>query len=68
VKYFTDFAVRSSDRGCHTAMKAAKMTNDIEEETKAVPEENKWSSVGALQDDELDLATGGVRSNGPIMN
>jgi hypothetical protein len=49
-------------------MKAAKMTNDIEEETKAVPEENKWSSVGALQDDELDLATGGVRSNGPIMN
>ena len=44
------------------------MTNDIEEETKAVTEEEKWSSVGALQDDELDLVTGGVRTYGPIMN
>ena len=51
-----------------TAMKAAKMTNDIEEETKAVPEEEKWSNVGSLQDDELDLVTGGVRTYGPIMN
>jgi hypothetical protein len=45
-------------------MKATKMTNDIEEETKDIPEE----SVGALQDDELDLVTGGVRTYGPIMN
>ena len=44
------------------------MTNDIEEETKAVPEEEKWSNVGSLQDDELDLVTGGVRTYGPIMN
>jgi hypothetical protein len=57
-------------------MKAAKMTNDIEEETKAVPEEEKRKTspedklpkVGALQDDELDLVTGGVRTYGPIMN
>jgi hypothetical protein len=60
--------VRPSALSLATAMKAAKMTNDIEEETKAVPEEEKWSSVGALQDDELDLATGGVRTYGPIMN
>ena len=44
------------------------MTNDIEEETKAAPGEKKWSGVGALQDDELDLVTGGVRTYGPIMN
>ena len=31
-------------------------------------EELKKVSVDALQDDELDLVTGGVRSNGPIMN
>jgi hypothetical protein len=46
-----------------TAMKVAKMTNEI-----ALTEEEKWSSVGALQDDELALATGGVRAYGPIMN
>jgi hypothetical protein len=56
-----------------TAMKAAKMTTDIEEDTKAVHEEkrspeDKLPKVGALQEDELELATGGVRSNGPIMN
>jgi hypothetical protein len=28
----------------------------------------KSSGVGALQDDELDLVTGGVRTYGPIMN
>ena len=31
-------------------------------------EELKKVSVDALEDDELDLVTGGVRSNGPIMN
>jgi hypothetical protein len=31
-------------------------------------EELKKVSVDALQDDELDLATGGVRTYGPIMN
>jgi hypothetical protein len=31
-------------------------------------EELKKVSVDALQDDELDLVTGGVRSYGPIMN
>jgi hypothetical protein len=31
-------------------------------------EELKKVSVDALQDDELDLVTGGVRSNGPILN
>jgi hypothetical protein len=31
-------------------------------------EELKKVSVEALQDDELDLATGGVRTYGPIMN
>jgi hypothetical protein len=49
-------------------MKATKMTNDIEEETKALTEEEEWFGVGALQDDELDLVTGGVRTYGPIMN
>jgi hypothetical protein len=56
-------------------MKAAKMTNDIEEDSKAVSEEkrktgpeDKLPMVGALQDDELELTTGGVRTYGPIMN
>ena len=31
-------------------------------------EELKKVSVDALQDDELDLVTGGVRTYGPIMN
>ena len=31
-------------------------------------EELKKVSVGALHDDELDLATGGVRTYGPITN
>jgi hypothetical protein len=31
-------------------------------------EELKKVSVGALQDDELGLVTGGVRTYGPIMN
>jgi hypothetical protein len=70
VKYFTHGWRHLGLRVCPpaqsltTAMKAAKMTNDIEEETKAVPEENKWSSVGALQDDELDLATGRMSAAG----
>jgi len=38
------------------------------ENTKVRLEEKKWSRVGGLQDDELDLATGGVRTYGPIMN
>ena len=36
--------------------------------TQLTEEELKKVSVGALQDDELDLATGGVRTYGPIMN
>jgi hypothetical protein len=58
-----------------TGMEAAKMTNDIEGETKAVPEEKRKTSpedklpkAGALQDDELEFTTGGVRTYGPIMN
>jgi|HubBroStandDraft_6_1064221.scaffolds.fasta_scaffold1409919_2 hypothetical protein len=59
------------------------MTNDIEEETKAVAEdkgkaipeeksaattEDKLPKAGELQDDELESTTGGVRTYGPIMN
>jgi hypothetical protein len=59
----------------------AKMTNDSKDtkvtkpstiaenkKTQLTEEELKKVSVGALQDDELDLATGGVRTYGPIMN
>jgi hypothetical protein len=56
-------------------MKAATMTDNLEEETKLIPKEqskavpeDKLPKAGALQDDELELATGGVRANGPIMN
>ena len=55
-------------------MKAATMIDNIEEGTKpaddkgkAVPEE-KLPKAGALRDEELELTTGGVRANGPIMN
>jgi hypothetical protein len=38
------------------------------QKTQLTEEELKKVSVDALQDDELHLATGGVRTYGPIMN
>ena len=65
----------------HPLEGGAKMTNDSKgtkvtepstivenQKTQLTEEELKKVSVGALQDDELDLATGGVRTYGPIMN
>jgi hypothetical protein len=59
----------------NNSKKEAKMTNNSKEEAKAVTEENKCSNVCApqdnvcaLQDEELDVVTGGVRTYGPINN
>jgi hypothetical protein len=38
------------------------------QKTQLTEEELKKVSVDALQDDELDLVAGGVRTYGPIMN
>jgi hypothetical protein len=60
---------RAKMSNCSKDTKVTKPSTIVENKKIQLTEEDlKKVSVDALQDDELDLVTGGVRSNGPILN